>query len=131
MKTNNTTTSQSLIKKVWMLADVIAAAGVGFTDYIIQLTYLLFLKMDEEKVQLGLQSAIPQGYGWNDLIALDGLDLLRQYEETLKVLSNQDDLIGTIFTKATNKIEQPVLLKKVISLIESENWLSMDGDLKG
>lgn len=130
-KQNNTTTSQSLIKKVWTLADVIAAAGVGFTDYIIQLTYLLFLKMDEEKVQLGLKSAIPQGYGWNDLIALDGLDLLRQYEETLKVLSNQDDLIGTIFTKATNKIEQPVLLKKVISLIESENWLSMDGDLKG
>lgn len=130
-KQNNTNTSQSLIKKVWTLADVIAAAGVGFTDYIIQLTYLLFLKMDDEKVQLGLQSAIPQGYGWNDLIALDGLDLLRQYEETLKVLSNQDDLIGTIFTKATNKIEQPVLLKKVISLIESENWLSMDGDLKG
>ncbi|MBP8994259.1 MAG: SAM-dependent DNA methyltransferase, partial [Bacteroidales bacterium] len=130
-KQTNTTSSQSLIKKVWTLADVIAAAGVGFTDYIIQLTYLLFLKMDEEKVQLGLQSAIPQGYGWNDLIALDGLDLLRQYEETLKVLSNQDDLIGTIFTKATNKIEQPVLLKKVISLIESENWLSMDGDLKG
>ena len=95
---HNTTTSQSLIKKVWTLADVIAAAGVGFTDYIIQLTYLLFLKMDEEKVQLGLQSAIPQGYGWNDLIALNGLDLLRQYEETLKVLSNQDDLIGTIFT---------------------------------
>lgn len=55
--------------------------------------------MDEEKVQLGLQSAIPQGYGWNDLIALNGLDLLRQYEETLKVLSNQDDLIGTILPK--------------------------------
>lgn len=130
-KQANTNSSQSLMKKVWTLADVIAAAGVGFTDYIIQLTYLLFLKMDEEKVQLGFSSAIPKGYDWNELIALDGLELLHQYEETLKILSSQDDLIGTIFTKASNKIEQPVLLKKVISLIKGENWLSMDGDLKG
>lgn len=130
-KSNNKNSEQSLVKKVWTLADVIAAAGVGFTDYIIQLTYLLFLKMDNEKVVLGFPSAIPIGYGWKELISLDGLDLLRKYEETLKTLSSQDDLIGTIFTKAHNKIEQPVLLKKVISLIEGENWLSMDGDLKG
>lgn len=130
-KQNTTPSPQTLVKKVWTLADVIAAAGVGFTDYIIQLTYLLFLKMDDEKVALGFQSAVPTGYGWKELTTLDGLDLLRQYEETLKTLSSQDDLIGTIFTKAHNKIEQPVLLKKVISLIEGENWLSMDGDLKG
>ena len=130
-KRNNRNSEQSLTKKVWTLAGIIAAAGVGFTDYIIQLTYLLFLKMDDEKVGLGFPSAIPQGYGWKELTSLDGLDLLRQYEETLKALSGQDDLIGTIFTKAYNKIEQPVLLKKVISLIEGENWLSMDGDLKG
>ena len=125
------TTNQSLTKKVWNLADVIAAAGVGFTDYITQLTYLLFLKMDDEKVDLGLPSGIPAGFGWKDLTNLEGLDLLRRYEETLKVLSQKDDLIGTIFTKAHNKIEQPVLLKRVISLIDAENWLSMDGDLKG
>ena len=130
-KQQNKNSEQSLVKKVWTLADVIAAAGVGFTDYIIQLTYLLFLKMDNEKVALGFPSAIPIGYGWKELTSLDGLDLLRKYEETLKTLSNQNDLIGTIFTKAHNKIEQPVLLKKVISLIEAENWLSMDGDLKG
>jgi len=128
-KQNNS--SQSLTKKVWNLADVIAAAGVGFTDYITQLTYLLFLKMDDEKVDLGLPSGISAGFGWKDLTNLEGLDLLRRYEETLKVLSQKDDLIGTIFTKAHNKIEQPVLLKRVIALIDVENWLSMDGDLKG
>jgi len=128
-KQNNT--DQSLTKKVWNLADVIAAAGVGFTDYITQLTYLLFLKMDDEKVELGFPSSIPIGFGWKDLTNLDGLDLLRRYEETLKTLSQKDDLIGTIFTKAHNKIEQPVLLKRVIALIDAENWLSMDGDLKG
>jgi len=128
---NETSTTPSLIKKVWTLADVIAAAGVGFTDYITQLTYLLFLKMDDEKVKLGLPSAIPEGFAWKDLINLDGFDQLRQYEETLKILSRKEDLLGTIFTKAHNKIEQPVLLKRVIALIDAENWLSMDGDLKG
>lgn len=122
---------QSLTQKVWKLADVIAAAGVGFTDYIIQLTYLLFLKMDHEKTELGLSSAIPAEYSWKELVKLDGLDLVKQYENTLKTLSQKTDLIGTIFTKAQNKVEQPVLLKRVISLIEEENWLSMDGDLKG
>lgn len=122
---------QSLTQKVWQLANVIAAAGVGFTDYITQLTYLLFLKMDYERTELTGVSSIPAEYQWNELVALDGLDLLHQYEKTLKALSNQTDLIGTIFTKAQNKIEQPVLLRKAISLIEAENWLSMDGDLKG
>ncbi|GHU69026.1 hypothetical protein FACS189413_07180 [Bacteroidia bacterium] len=122
---------QSLTKKVWNLADVIAAAGVGFTDYIIQLTYLLFLKMDYEKTLLGYTSTIPDGYGWKDLTDLVGMDLIRQYEQTLDTLSKKDDLIGSIFTKAQNKIQQPVLLNRVISLIGEENWLSMDSDLKG
>ena len=52
---------QALTKKVWNMADVLAAAGVGFTDYIIQLTYLLFLKMDFEKESYGLGSALPDG----------------------------------------------------------------------
>ena len=131
MAKQQNTTDQSLIKKVWTLADVMAAASVGQMDYIIQLTYLLFLKMDEEKANLGLASSVPTGYGWKDLINLDGLELFDHYEETLKVLSCQDNLIGTIFTKAQNKIAQPILLKKAISLINAESWLSMDGDLKG
>ncbi len=122
---------QSLTKKVWNLAGVIASAGVGFTDYITQLTYLLFLKMDSERVALGFQGAIPIGCGWQELATLNGHDLVHQYEETLKTLSRQDNLIGTIFTKAHNKIEQPMLLRRVIALIDEENWLSMDGDLKG
>jgi type I restriction enzyme M protein len=130
-KQNNTNSEQSLTKKVWNLADVIAAAGVGFTDYITQLTYLLFLKMDFEKTELGFPTSIPEGYAWSDLVNLDGLDLLHQYESALDTLSKKDDLIGSIFTKAQNKIQQPVLLKRVISLIGEENWLSMDGDLKG
>ncbi|MCC8197368.1 MAG: type I restriction-modification system subunit M [Tannerellaceae bacterium] len=123
---------QSLTKKVWNLATILSSQGVGFTDYITQLTYLLFLKMDHENVKIfGETSAIPAGYQWKDLIELDGLDLLEQYEKTLKTLSLEDNLIGTIYTKAQNKIDKPVYLKKVITLINEENWLSMDGDVKG
>ncbi len=128
----NTTSEQSLIKKVWNMATVLAGVGVGFTDYITQLTYLLFLKMDDENVELfGEESAIPEGCGWKALRALDGMDLLDQYEETLKKLSREEGLIGTIYTKAVNKIEQPVYLKKVITMIDEEEWLGMDVDVKG
>ena len=130
--TINISTEQALTKKVWNLATTLAGAGVAYTDYITQLTYLLFLKMDAENEELFEEaSSIPEGYRWRNLIELDGLDLIDQYEKTLKILSEQDNLIGTIFTKAQNKIDKPVYLKKVISMIDEEQWLVMDGDVKG
>lgn len=128
----NSISEQQILSKVWNLATTLAGAGIGFTDYITQLTYLLFLKMDDENIKIFAEdSAIPEGYRWDDLISLDGHDLIDQYEETLKVLSGQDNLIGTIYTKAQNKIDKPVYLKKVITMINEHNWLSMDGDVKG
>ena len=128
----NISNEQTLTKKVWTLATTLSGQGVGFTDYITQLTYLLFLKMDDENVKLfAEESAIPEGYRWSDLIELDGLDLIEQYEKTLKELSEQSNLIGTIYTKAQNKIDKPVYLKKVITMINEEQWLVMDGDVKG
>ena len=128
---NQLATEQTLTKKVWNLATTLAGQGIGFTDYITQLTYLLFLKMDAENEALFEESAIPVGYRWQDLVELDGFDLVKQYEDTLKMLSGQDNLIGTIYTKAQNKIDKPVYLKKVITMIDEEQWLIMDGDVKG
>ena len=122
---------QALVKKVSDIANVLAAAGVGFTDYITQLTYILFLKMDDERETYGLSSSIPQGYKWRDLVALSGTDLIKQYEKTLDKLSNESGLIGTIFTKASNKIQTPVHLKKVIDMVSGENWYMLEGDVKG
>ena len=128
----NISTEQALTKKVWNLATTLSGQGIGYTDYVTQLTYLLFLKMDAENEELFEEtSSIPEGYRWSNLIELDGLDLIEQYEKTLKILSEQDNLIGTIFTKAQNKIDKPVYLKKVISMIDEEQWLVMDGDVKG
>ena len=122
---------QTLVKKVSDIANVLAAAGVGFTDYITQLTYILFLKMDDEREEYGLTSSIPEGYRWKDLTALSGTDLVKQYEATLEKLSGEPGLIGTIFTKATNKIQTPVHLKKVIDMVSGENWYMLEGDVKG
>ena len=141
-KSNDTTTTKSkgkraaksvpqqdLAKKVWDLADVISAGGVGFTDYITQLTYLLFLKMDQEMCDsLGEESKIPQDLNWSSLLNLDGDKLLDHYEKILEELSQKEGLIGTIFTKAQNKITQPVSLKKVIDLIDQANWFSSEID---
>lgn len=121
----------ALLKKVWDIANVLAAAGVGFTDYITQLTYILFLKMDEEKEELGLTSTVPEGYKWRDLVGLSGTDLVEKYEDILKELSKDDGLVGTIFTRATNKIDRPVMLAKVIEMVGEENWYMMEGDFKG
>ena len=125
----------TLIKKVGQLADIMAAAGVGFTDYLTQLTYLLFLKMDKELVDANWGDAsvskIRAGYRWEDLLKETGEDLVDQYESTLDILSEEPGIVGTIFTKATNRIESPVYLEKLISFIDAEDWLVMDGDVKG
>lgn len=122
---------QQLIKKVDGIANVLSAAGIGYTDYLTQLTYILFLKMDAEKEELGLGSKIPEGYKWKDFCNLSGEDLVEKYEEILKELSKQTGVIGTIFTKAVNKIDRPVHLEKVIQMVKGENWYMMEGDLKG
>ena len=70
----------TLLKKVWDIANVLSSAGVGFTDYVTQLTYILFLKMDEEKEALGLNSTVPEGYKWKDLIKENGQALVDKYE---------------------------------------------------
>ena len=122
----------SLIKKVWTVADILSGQGVAYTDYVTQLTYLLFLKMDQESEDVyGEPSRLPEGLRWNDLRREKGMDLVKLYEQILSTLSNFDGLIGTIFVKAQNKITSPAYLEKVIEFIDREQWLIMDGDIKG
>ena len=121
----------ALVKKVDGIANVLASAGVGYTDYLTQLTYILFLKMDSEKEELGLGSLIPEGYRWDDLKGLNGSDLTWKYEEILKELSRESGILGTIFTRASNKITEPSKLAKIIEMVAAENWYMMEGDFKG
>lgn len=126
----------SIQKKVWKLASVLSGAGVVYTDYITQLTYILFLKMDDEKVGLlGEKSMLPEGCQWQNIKDLAGDDLVKEYERILSRLKREKGIVGKIFQDASNKIKQPAYLKRLITMIDgkggSNTWLSLDTDVKG
>ena len=114
MATQNKKTEGALLKKVWDIANVLAAAGVGFTDYITQLTYILFLKMDDEKEELGLESSIPDGYKWSNLVQLSGTDLVDKYEEILEE-PNLDDI------ETNADIPEEIEIPKVDDIAETQD----------
>src|SRR5882672_11431737 len=102
MSTNGTDYS-SLVSKVWNYAHVLRDQGISYGDYVEQITYLLFLKMDEERsALLGEGSIIPPQHRWDQLATKDGDALERQYRHTLEELGKEPGLIGTIFRKAQN-----------------------------
>ncbi|BDW84328.1 type I restriction-modification system subunit M [Roseicyclus marinus] len=126
-------TNEQLVSKVWNYAHVLRDQGVSYGDYIEQITYLLFLKMDQEREELlGESSAIPPKWSWAQLANKDGDALELQYRHTLEALAREDGLIGTIFRKAQNKLSDPAKLKRVVSLIDKEGpWIGLQVDVKG
>lgn len=125
--------NEQLVSKVWNYAHVLRDQGVSYGDYVEQITYLLFLKMDQEREEyLGEASAIPQEWSWPHLASKDGDALELQYRHTLENLGKEDGLIGTIFRKAQNKLSDPAKLKRVVSLIDKEGpWVGLQVDIKG
>ncbi|WP_417796571.1 N-6 DNA methylase [Terasakiella pusilla] len=126
-------TNEQLVSKVWNYAHVLRDQGISYGDYVEQITYLLFLKMDQEREEfLGEASIIPTAWNWTSLVAKDGDDLELQYRHTLENLASEDGLIGTIFRKAQNKLSDPAKLKRVVSLIDKEGpWIGLEVDVKG
>ncbi len=124
--------SESLVAKVWNFAHVLRDQGVSYQAYISQISYLLFLKMDEERATLiGEPSLLPAGSRWDDIKELAGEALAAKYGKLLETLSRQSGVIGAIFLKAQNEIQDPAKLKRLVGLIDSETWLSLPVDVKG
>lgn len=123
----------NLVNKVWNYAHVLRDQGISYGDYLEQITYLLFLKMDAERTELlNEPSLIPKKWQWSALMKKDGDDLELQYRHTLEALSKETGIIGTIFKKAQNKITDPAKLKRLVSLIGNEGpWIGMGVDVKG
>jgi type I restriction enzyme M protein len=123
----------SLVSKIWNYATVLRDQGISYGDYIEQITYLLFLKMDDERASLLKEpSIIPESYRWNQLANKDGDELELQYRHTLEQLGKEPGLIGTIFKKAQNKLTDPAKLKRIVSLIAKEGpWIGIGVDVKG
>jgi len=118
----------NIAQKIWSYCDTLRDDGLGYNDYLEQLTYLLFLKMaDENKSKYKL----PEICNWKLLISNDGGTLLDQYEQILKTLANSGGMLEKIFAGAQNKIYDSVKLKKLLQLINEDNWSSTNSDVKG
>src|SRR5437773_164026 len=122
--------SATIVQKLWNYCNVLRDDGMSYGDYVEQLTYLLFLKMDEEQ-QLVRPSRIPAGLRWASLIGLDGDALETHYRHILSSLGTGTGLIPTIFRKAQNKIQDPAKLRRLVELINAETWMGLDVDIKG
>lgn len=124
--------SSALVQKLWNYCNVLRDDGVSYGDYVEQLTYLLFLKMDDEQTKppFKRKSKIPKNYAWQDLQKIDGDELEVQYRHTLETLGKQSGALGVIFRKSQNKIQDPAKLKRLIKLIDDETWLGLSVDVK-
>lgn len=126
-------TNEQLVSKVWNYAHVLRDQGISYGDYIEQITYLLFLKMDQERVDLlDEESAVPPKWRWEQLASKSGDALELHYRHTLEALASAPGLVGTIFAKSQNKLSDPAKLTRIVSLIDNEGpWIGLDVDVKG
>ena len=120
-------------KKVKALANPLRDEGIGSGDYLEQITYLVFIKMVDEysKPPYNRPVNIPQECTWDELVKLSGEPLESRYKQILETLGKKEGILKEIFGGADNKIKKPALLKKVITMIGSENWVSLASDVKG
>ncbi|NMC77473.1 MAG: SAM-dependent DNA methyltransferase [Candidatus Methanofastidiosa archaeon] len=122
------------VQKLWNYCNVLRDDGVSYGDYVEQLTYLLFLKMDDEQTKPPFNriSKIPKNLNWESLLKKDGDELETHYRHILESLGKEKGMIGVIFRKAQNKIQDPAKLKRLVMLIEGEEtWMGMGIDVKG
>ncbi len=123
---------QTLISKVWNYAHVLRDEGVGYGDYVGQISFLLFLKMDEERTTyLNEPSLIPTEFQWATLRGKSGEQLDAHYKAALAALSKRTDFVGTLFLKAESKINDPAKLQRLVTLIDGETWMGVNIDVKG
>jgi len=125
--------SSAIVQKVWNYCTVLRDDGVSYGDYVEQLTYLIFLKMADEQTRppFNKSSSIPKGFDWSSLMDKDGAELETHYRNILVTLSKEPNMLGIIFRKSQNRIQDPAKLKRLIELINTETWIGLDVDVKG
>jgi type I restriction enzyme M protein len=126
--------SNGIVQKLWNYCNVLRDDGMSYGDYVEQLTYLLFLKMADERTKppYNQSNPVPDKYSWQSLLKKDGEELLAQYLRTLERLGGERGLLGLIFKKSQNKFQDPVKLRRlIVDLIDKEDWSAMSADVKG
>jgi len=127
------TPESSIVQRLWNYCHVLRDEGVSYGDYVEQLTYLLFLKMADEQTKPPFKkpAIIPAEYSWQTLVAKDGDALETHYRHILEQLGKQKGVLGIIFRKSQNRIQDPAKLKRLVTLINEETWVGLDMDVKG
>jgi len=120
-------------QKIWSMANVLRDEGVGKSDYLEQITYLLFIKMADEfsKPPYNRDLGLPEDCKWDTLTSKSGDELFNHYEYVLKTLARQKGTLQHIYTGARNQIANPARLSQIINMVGTENWASMSSDVKG
>ncbi|CAN5172726.1 class I SAM-dependent DNA methyltransferase [soil metagenome] len=125
--------TSSIVSRVWSFCTTLRDDGVGYGDYLEQLTYLIFLKMADEYARPPYQRdvGIPAGYDWESLKSKRGAELEVHYVTLLRELGKERGMLGQIFTKAQNKIQDPAKLYRLIDMVDDTSWVTMGTDVKG
>ena len=127
-------TTSAVVSKLWNYCNVLRDDGMSYGDYVEQLTYLLFLKMADERTKTPYNQAspVPDKYSWQSLLKKDGDELFDHYRHSLEKLGNEKGLLGLIFNKSQNKFQDPAKLRRlIVDLIDKEDWSAMSADVKG
>jgi type I restriction enzyme M protein len=114
-----------VVQKLWGFCNTLRHDGIDYGDYIEQLTYLLFLKMADER---GI--TLPEGCDWPSLEVRSGTDLADHYVDLLRTLGQQRGLLGDIFASAQSRFNNPVNLRRLVSLIDETEWTALNIDVK-
>ncbi|MES9901288.1 MAG: type I restriction-modification system subunit M N-terminal domain-containing protein [Sedimenticola sp.] len=108
--------ADTIVSKVWRFWTILKDDGVGYGDYLEQLTYLIFLNMADEysKLPYNRDVGITEEYNWKSLRTKKGAELEGHYITLLRELANKKGMLGQIFTKSQNKIQDPAKLSRPI-----------------
>jgi type I restriction enzyme M protein len=121
----NSVSNIDVVQKLWGFCHTLRHDGIDYGDYIEQITYLLFLKMADER---GVE--VPNGCAWQSIRDKSGTDLTEHYIEVLRKLGKTPGILGDIYSGAQSRFNNPVNLKKLVSLIDETEWISLNVDVK-
>src|SRR5881628_637691 len=114
-----------VVQKLWGFCHTLRHDGIDYGDYIEQITYLLFLKMADER---GVE--LPKGCDWPALRQKTGTDLTDFYIDVLRKLAKTPGVLGDIYAEAQSRFNNAVNLKRLINLIDETEWTSLGVDVK-
>ncbi len=123
--------NNEIVQKLWNLCDVLRDDGINYSDYVTELVLLLYIKMEHENREAGIENKhpLPEGYRWTDLRDKSGLNLLKHYKQMLESLSYSDDRqVSAIYTDAQTSLREPRHLEQLVKSLDTIDWFSAQRD---